>query len=168
MQVEVSPMQRACIAIVDAARARIFSFQDMEESQELVEQLDLVSAGRRAKDADLFADASPGSRGAFGVRGAVDDHRDAHRDEMDSKFAAHVTREVERVAKERGLGHVIFVTPPRMLGVVRPHLETMRKHGLLVDELERDLSQLTMSQLQDHLAQQGMIEPRRRAVQPRR
>ena len=153
---------------MDAARARIYSFQDVEDSQQFVEELDLVSAGRRAKDGDLFTESSPGSRGSFGVRGGVDDHRDAHRDEMDSKFAAHVTREIERVAKERGLAHVVFVTPPRMLGVVRPHLEVMRKHGFLVDELERDLSQLTAPQIQDHLAQLDMIEPRRRAVQPRR
>lgn len=161
-------MQRVCIAIVDAARARIYSFQDVDDSQQLVEELDLVSAGRRAKDSEMFTESSPGSRGSFGVRGGVDDHRDAQRDEMDSKFAAHVSREVERVAKERGLGHVIFVTAARMLGVVRPHLEVMRKHGFVVDELERDLSQLSAPQVQDHLAQLDMIEPRRRVVQPRR
>ena len=162
-------MQRACIAIVDAARARLYTFQDVEDSQQFNEELDLVSAGRRAKGRDLFSDAASRAQptgGAF--HGSVDDHRDAHRDEMDSRFAAHVTSEVERLAKERGLGHIVFVTTPKMLGVVRPHLEVLRKHGFLVDELERDLSQLTAPQVQDHLAQLDMIEPRRRAVQPRR
>jgi len=161
-------MQRACIAIVDAARARLYTYQDVDDSQQFIEVLDLVSAGRRAKDSDLFTESSPGSRGAFGARGGMDDHRDAHRDEMDSKFAAHVSKEVERLAKERGLGHVIFVTTAKMLGVVRPHLEVLRKHGFRVDELERDLSQLSAPQIQDHLAALSMIEPRRRAVQPRR
>ncbi len=162
-------MQRACIAIVDAARARVYRFSDVDGSQQFVEELDLVSAGRRAKDNELFTESSPGTRNSgAGIRGGVDDHRDGHRAEMDSKFAAHVAREVERVAKEHGLGHVVFVTPPRMLGVVRPHLEVMRKHGLGVDEVERDLSQLTAPQIQDHLASLDMMEPRRRAVQPRR
>lgn len=161
-------MKRACIAIVDAARARLYTYQHDADSQEFVEEMDLVSAGRRAKDSELFTESSPGSRGVLGARGGVDDHRDAHRDEMDSKFAVHVTKEIERLANERGLGHVIFVTPPRMLGVVRPYLELMRKHGLLVDELERDLSSMTAAQVQDRLAQLDLIEPRRRVMQPRR
>jgi protein required for attachment to host cells len=163
------PMKRACIAIVDAARARLYTYQHDDDSQQFVEELDLVSAGRRAKGRDLFSDAAARAQPTGGAyHGSVDDHRDAFRDEMDSKFAAHVAHEVERLANERRLGHVIFVTPPRMLGVVRPHLEVLRKHGLLVDELARDLSQLTTPQLQDHLAHLDMIEPRRRAVQPRR
>ncbi|MGE0402563.1 MAG: host attachment protein [Kofleriaceae bacterium] len=161
-------MKRAAIAIVDAARARLYTYQHDADSQEFVEALDLVSAGRRAKDGDYFTEASPGTRNVVGTRHGVDDHRNAHRDEMDSKFAAHVTSELERMANERGLKHVVFVTTPRMLGVVRPHLETLRKHGFLVDELERDLSKLTAPQIQDHLAQLDVIEPRRRAVQPRR
>ncbi|GEM_PF-2101183 len=162
-------MKRACIAIVDAARARLYSYRDVDDSQELVELVDLVSPGRRGKDSDLFSDAASRAQPSGGAfHGSIDDHRNAHRDEMDSKFAAQVAHEIERLAKERGLGHVIFVTPARMLGVVRPHLEVMRKHGLLVDELERDLSQLTAPQLQEHLARLDVIEPRRRAVQPRR
>lgn len=161
-------MKRALIAIADAAHARLYTYQHDADSQEFVEEMDLVSAGRRAKDSELFTESSPGTRGSVGARGGVDDHRDAHRDEMDSKFAAQVTKEIERLAKERGLGHVICVTPPRMLGVLRPHFEQMRKHGLLVDELERDLSQMTNPQIHDHLAQAAVIEPRRRAVQPRR
>jgi protein required for attachment to host cells len=162
-------MQRALIAIVDAASARLYTYQADGESQDFVEQLDLVNAGRRAKDGDLFSDTSPGTRNAIsGIRGGVDDHRDAHRGEMDTKFASEVIGEIERLATERGLGHIVFVTPPKMLGVLRPHFEMVRKHGFIVDELERDLSRLSAAQIHDHLAKMDVIEPRRRAVQPRR
>lgn len=162
-------MQRALIAIVDAASARLYTYEADSNSQELVEQMDLVNAGRRAKDGDLFSDTSPGTRNAIsGVRGGVDDHRDAHRGEMDQKFAADVIDETERLAKQRGLGHLVFVTTPKMLGVLRPHFDKVRKHGFIVDELERDLSRLSAAQIHDHLAQMAVIEPRRRAVQPRR
>lgn len=162
-------MKRAAIAIVDAASARLYTYEADNDSQQFVEQMDLVNAGRRGKDADLFSDTSPGTRNAeSGIRGTTDDHRDAHRGEMDSKFATHVIGEVEGLAKERGLAHIVFVTTPKMLGVLRPHFEMVRKHGFIVDELERDLSRMTAPQIHDHLAQLAVIEPRRRAVQPRR
>jgi protein required for attachment to host cells len=161
-------MKRALIAIVDAASARLYTYESDNSSQQFSEEIDLVNAGRRAKDGDLFSDSSPGARSVVGARGGVDDHRDAHRGEMDQKFAAEVIGEMEGLAKQRGLAHLVFVTTPKMLGVLRPHFERVRKHGFIVDELERDLSRLSAAQIHDHLAQMAVIEPRRRAVQPRR
>lgn len=166
-------MKRACIAIVDAASARLYTYQDGDGTQEFIEEMDLVSAGRRAKDSEMFTESSPGSRGSLGARnggahGGLDDHRSAHREEMDARFVGQIVDELERLASVRGLGHIVFVTSARMLGMARPRLETLRKHGFRVDELERDLARLTRPQIHDRLAQLAVMEPRRRAMQPRR
>ena len=53
-------MKRACIAIVDASRARIYTFQeDAPPGQQLREIRDLINPGRRLKDHELFSESRP-------------------------------------------------------------------------------------------------------------
>src|ERR1043165_6102881 len=88
-------MKRVLIAIVDAAHARLYTYQ----GENVQEQRDLVNAGRQA-------------HGAFTT--TVD-----HIAAMDVKFAKVVVDEVARLASEQGFRNVILVASPHMLGELR-------------------------------------------------
>lgn len=155
-------MKRALIAIVDAAHARLYTYQQIGDSEPtLQEQRDLVNAGRQAHG--MFSDTKPGNRWQEGGRGSTDDHRMDHIAEMDSKFAKCVVDEVARLANEQGFKHVILVASPKMLGELRRADAPLRKSDLSVDEVAQDLAWLTSPQVHDHLAAMKLIDPRPRA-----
>ena len=163
-----------CIAVVNAGAARLFSYEVRDDrTQKIVEEQDLPNLGRRAKDAELYSDTKTGSRksdspgnAGSGVHGSTDDHRDAHRDEMDAKFVKLVCDQVAQLAQARAAKHVIFAAPPRILGDLRLHFEALRKHGLQVEEILGDLSHLSQAALQDKLAEANLVAPRPRATAP--
>ena len=106
---------------------------------------DLINAGRRANDREVFTD-----------------HRDHHRASWDHQFAKHIVEECLLLARTRGFGHVIFVSSPKMLGQLRSVAEPLHKAGVLIDELERDFAGLTSPQIHDRLADAHLIDPRAR------
>lgn len=162
-------MKRACIAIVDAARARLYTYQeDATPGREMREIRDLTNAGRRMKAGDMFSETRPAS-GGLGRPGqsavpnsGKDDHRDDHIEMMDSKFAKEVVEEVEKVIREEGYNYLILIAPPKMLGELRKANGLLKKNGLVVDEVPRDLANLSATQLHDHLASLDMIPGRQR------
>jgi protein required for attachment to host cells len=153
-------MRRACIAIVDAARARIFTYDGTDGpggyDPMLQEEHDLVNPGRRGHD--LFSTTKRMPRGG----GSTDDHRDAHFDQLERNFAKQIVGEVDRIARERGFTHVVVVTTPRMLGELRKLDAALHRVELALEYVVRDLAQLTPTQIHDHLAQLQLIAPRRR------
>ena len=154
-------MKRALIAIVDAAHARLYTYQQIGDSEPtLQEQRDLVNAGRQAHG--MFSDSKSQTRWNGG-NSAMDDHRSDHLGEMDSRFAKTVIGEVARMAREDGFGHIILVASPKMLGELRRQNGTLR--DFVVDEVAQDLAWLTSPQVHDHLAAMKLIEPRPRAFQ---
>lgn len=162
-------MKRACIAIVDGSSARLYTYQQLEGDQpRLHEHRDLVNPGRRAKDEQLFSSTKPGVRAQEGGRGSTDDHRNNNRAMHDEEFAGLVIGEIEELVRAQGLGHVVLVSSPRMLGYLRTQERRLTRSGIVVDEIQRDLSNLTSPQIHDHLAALNVIEPRQRAVFERR
>lgn len=162
-------MKRACIAVIDAVRARIFTYDEAESNgvhaasdRTLREELDLVNPGRRGHD--LFSTTKPGIERMVPGGGTTDDHRDAHFDEMERAFARQIVDEVDRIARERGFARIILVTPPKMLGKLRKLDDGLQRQDLSLEYVERDLAQLTPPQIHDHLAELRLISPRRRAV----
>src|SRR3954468_9046412 len=125
-------MKPVCIAIVDAANARLYSYH----GEVFREVMDLVNPGRRGKDRDLFSTTKPGQRN--GIR-TTDDHRDQHRAHWDHEFAKQIVAECFELARNRQFDHLIFVSTPRLLGELRKVSEPLRRAGVKVDELERDL-----------------------------
>ena len=161
-------MKRACIAIVDAARARIYTYQeDADPKQQLREVRDLVNAGRRLKASEMFSESRPslaqsGRPGPSGEPGSTkDDHRDDHIGMMDTKFAKEIVEEVDKIIRAEGYGHLIIVAAPKMLGELRK-ANTLKRNGLNIDEIASDLSKLTAPQLHDHLASLDLIPGRPR------
>lgn len=156
-------MNRACIAIVDVTRARICEY-DVRRSpgDELKEIADLVNPGRRHVG-DNFEDTIPGERGGQ----ATNDHRTQFAESRDQKFAREVVGELERIVREGAFSNLVVVAGPRMLGELRKHDSPLRREGVQLDEIERDLAWQSNSQLHDHLAQMGVIPPRQRMAAAR-
>ncbi len=159
-------MHRTCIAVVDASRARLLTFERSAEaeglSESLVEQRDFINPARRLTPAEQLSD-SPGSGRSGSLQFGLDDHRDAYTDKLDIEFSRLVNDEVEQLLRTAPAKRLIVCASPRMLG----HLRAARgKHSpdLAIDEIPRDLTKLTPPQLREHLAAQGLLpEPPSRA-----
>lgn len=155
-------MYRAAIAIVDASRARIFTFDRDSDAggthEELVEKSDLVNPARRRRPSELFSESRPGSSRAGGLQFAFDDHRSANVAAMDHQFARDVMIEVARVLEAADAHRVIVCASPHMLGELRA--AELAQAGYVVDELPRDLAKLAAPQLRDRLASYGLLPPR--------
>jgi protein required for attachment to host cells len=158
-------MKRACIAIADAAGARLYLYQHLDgQDPTLRELIDLSNPGRRARDADRFSTTKPGvRRGSPDSPRSTDDHRDKHVAHWDYEFAKLVIDEIDRIMREQNLGHVILVATPKMLGDLRKVDRPLHRPGLVIDEVQRDLVGLTVPQIHDHLASLRVIAPRQRA-----
>jgi protein required for attachment to host cells len=166
-------MKRACVATVDAARARLYTYQeDAEPGRELREIRDLVHAGRRMKQGEMFSESRPpmAPRGGVGPTAggtpggpAKDDHRDDHVAMMDAKFAKEVVGEIDKILRApEPYGHLILIAGPKMLGELRKANSALKRPGMVVDEIASDLSNMTATQLHDHLASLDMIPGRQR------
>lgn len=165
-------MNRGCIAIVDVTRARVCEY-DVKSSagNELREIVDLVNPGRR-HISDMFESDVPGERGSdLGVRSnhqqSTNDHRQQFVESRDAKFARDIVVQLDRIVREGAFTHLVVVAGPRMLGELRKHDGALRRDGLHLDELERDLAWQSNAQLHDHLAQLGIIPPRQRIAAAR-
>lgn len=157
-------MKRACIAIVDAARARIYTYDqttdDGRSAGALHEEIDLVNPGRRGHDP--YSTTKPGVKRSAPGSGTTDDHRDAHSDELDRRFARQVVSEIDRIAREHANNRVLLVASPAMLGELRG-VDRVLRPELQVEYVARDLARLTSPQIHDHLAQLRLVAPRRSA-----
>ncbi len=154
-------MYRACIAIADATRARVFAFErTADESgvhEELIEQADLVNPARRRRPSELFSDTRPGTSRSGGRQDAFDDHRDAHVDKLDGEFASATAAEIRRIVRDARARRLIVCASPRMLGELRRAHGELRHAGLAVDEIPKDLVKLSPTQLRDQLESYGVL-----------
>lgn len=179
-------MKRACIAIVDATRARIYIYDRTADPGgahavfvgALHEAIDLVNPGRRGHDRGSTVEpgAEPGTepgvkpgaeRDAPGAErdapggGATVDPRQAQAGEIDRRFARQVIDEIDRIARERALDRVLLVATPAMLGELRAGDRALQRPELMVEYVARDLARLTSPQIHDHLARLRLVAPRR-------
>jgi protein required for attachment to host cells len=162
-------MKRACIAFVDVTRARICEYDDRKAAgHEMNEIADLVNPGRR-HIAEVFEDEIGGNRsGGGGTQNtATDDHRQGFVGERDQKFARDIVGELDRIVREGSFTHLVVVAGPRMIGELRRYDAVLRRDGLKLDEVDRDIAQLSNAQLHDHLAAMGIIPPRQRIAAAR-
>jgi protein required for attachment to host cells len=151
-------MYRACIAVVDASRARLFTFERTSEVQglreELVEQRDLVNPSRRLPPSEIFTETRPPLGRSGNLQYGTDDHRDEHVDQLDIVFSRAVVDELEDLLRSAPAQRLIICASPGMLG-------KLRKAGhwtdLAVDEVPRDLVKLSPDQLHDHLVSYGLL-----------
>lgn len=160
-------MQRLCIAVFDATRARLYTFETFaaapgSHSQELTERIDLVNPARHSLPSERYSDTRPGTKVSSNGRSyAVDDGRDANTRDLDRRFAAEVAAALASEVREQGCHRAIVVASPRMLGHLRSTAGVLPP-GLPIDEVGRDLTRLGSAQVHDHLAALGLMPPRER------
>lgn len=156
-------MHRTCIAVADASRARLFTFDRIADGGELREELeerrDLVNPARRLRTSELFSDSRPGVGRSGNLQYGFDDHREEHVEQMDAAFARVIVEELERMVRETGAEHLILCASPNMLGDLRGAAARLRRGALAIDELPRDLVKLTPSALRTQLADYGVLPP---------
>lgn len=154
-------MYRACIAVVDASRARLFSYERQSDPEGLKEQFleeqDFINPSRRLRPSELFSETRPGSSKTGDLRHAFDDHRDAHVQALDTEFAHLVMEELTRRVQSSKARRLILCASPRILGQLRA---AGLPRDVEVDELARDYVKLTPTQLRDHLESHGILPAR--------
>jgi protein required for attachment to host cells len=155
-------VMRTCIAVVDASHARLFvhtwTVDGERVRDELAETADLVEPGRRLHEVDRFSSAHPGENRYGTRRIGYDDHRDANIHHEDAAFAARVIERISQLAAEATCDRVVVCAGPHMLGLLREHAAPLRQFA--IDELPRDLAQLSGPELRDQLATYGVLPAR--------
>ena len=127
-------MQRTCIVVVDASRARLFLFDRTAEPaglrEELIETTDLVNPARRTTRAERVSD-----------RG----------------FAKLIAQEVQRLIVSPQVQRLIVCASPHMLGELRQVAHTFERSGLEIAEVPRDLVTLSPPELRERLGDYGVL-----------
>ena len=154
-------MYRACIATVDATRARLFTYERVAAPEgtreQLVEHTDLVNPARRMRPGSLFSDSQPGAARAGSHQNAFDDHRDQHITRFDIDFARAALVALRELIDQQQPRQVILCAGPRMLGHLRAAVPGILPDGVEPDELARDLVKLGPSELRDQLASHDLL-----------
>jgi protein required for attachment to host cells len=157
-------MYRVCIALVDATRARLFTFErtmeGAESREELVERTDFVNPQRRRRSSELFSDTRPGSNRTGQLQYAFDDHRDQHVSELDERFARTAMAALRELIDERPTQRVVIGASPRMLGRLRAAAPGLLPDDIPLDELPRDLVKLSPADVRVELASRGFVPSR--------
>ena len=157
-------MNQTCIAVVDAARARLFTLERSAEAgglqEHFEERRDLVNPQRRLRPSELFSESRPGSSRIGGRQFAFDDHRDDHIEALDAEFARAVANEMVSLLRQTHANRLIVCASPHMLGELRRAHGELRHAGLAVEEIPRDLVKLTPAELREQLESYGVLPPR--------
>lgn len=151
-------MYRVCIALVDAAQARLFTFERVAEGldtrEELVERTDFVNPNRRrrlASEARLET-SLPGPH-AY----TRDDRRGDHLSQADDKFARMAMAGLRELIDEHPTQRVVICAAPRMLGRLRAAAPGLLPVDVALDELPCDLVERTSGDVRGELASRGLL-----------
>lgn len=154
-------MANTCVVVADGARARLFIVDTSEaDKARLVEMEDLVNTEYRARGADVLPKVRS-TRNTGRQSGPVHPYaqrRLRHRLELEKRFAQDVAGKVAGLTQSWGHGSVILIAEPRMLGLLREAGRGVPKHGVTTKELAKDYTQLTVSELHQHLVESGIME----------
>jgi protein required for attachment to host cells len=154
-------MYRVCIALVDATRARLFTFERATEGEDtreqLVERTDFVNPQRRRRPSEVFSDTRPDSSRTGHLPYAFDDHRDHHISQLDDKFARMTMAGLRELIDEQPTRRVVICASPRMLGRLRAAAPGLLPSDIALDELPRDLVKLSPGDVRAELASRELL-----------
>jgi protein required for attachment to host cells len=154
-------MYRVCIALVDATRARLYTFERATEGadvrDELIERTDLVNPQRRGRPSELSSDTRPGSSRTGHLQYAFDDHRDHHISQLDDKFARLAMAALRELIDEHSTQRVVICASSRMLGRLRAAAPGLLPNDIALDELPRDLVKLSPGDVRSELDSRGLL-----------
>jgi protein required for attachment to host cells len=159
-------MVQTWVAVVDAARARLFVYRRSAEPdgihEEFSEQADLVNLASRQRESELFSDTRPRLYRTGGSQFSYDDHRGAHVDRFDVVFAREVGDRLMALVRDHDAKRLVVCASPRMLGPVRATLGPLQRDGVWVRERAADIVKLSPTELRDRLASYALLPARAR------
>lgn len=154
-------MYQTSVAVVDASRARLFSYKRISGpeglKEDFVEEQDFVNPARRLRPSELSSETRPGLSRTGNLQYAFDDHREAHIEALDAEFSRLVMEALTQQVRSSQARRLILCASPRILGQLRA---AGLPRDVEVDELARDYVKLTASQLREHLESHGLLPAR--------
>jgi protein required for attachment to host cells len=145
-------MGNYCVVVASGAQARFFilepaEFPELGIGPNLVERGELINPEKEIARRDLYTDSKTGRGRAphGGPSHGYDDHRSQHEDELERRFARKV------------LEKTMLIAPARMLGLLRQHLDIIRKRGMEVHGLAKDVTKFSPKQIHDYLAREQLL-----------
>lgn len=160
---------KAHLVVVDAARARLFSWKSSDDVAldgypRLVELDDLTNPEGRLQDREVFSNEITNNRTTYrnagpGPAHAFDDHRDAHRGETQRRFLRDVARRLNELVTRDRPSRVILVSETQVLHDLRQEVEPSLPRDVQVAELAENLSKESPTHLQQILSKKGLLPP---------
>jgi len=154
-------MYRVCIALVDATRARFFTWDrtsdELGAHERLIERGELVNPtpGRLIESAPAVSDATHGSPSA---------HRPDQRWQIsrtaETEFARIALAALRELLDDYAPQRLILCASPRMLVKLRTCSPGLLPDGMICDELPRDLLTVSPSELRGTLALHRLLPAR--------
>jgi protein required for attachment to host cells len=156
-------MNEYCVVVANASRARFFSLEPVAVPEvmnrlRLVEHSDLVNPEATLPGRETWSDTRSGSNTApgGGPSHRYDDHRERHMQEVGRRFARQVAGAALDMTRSRDAHCLVIVAARRMLGYLRPELETPAPH-VEIREAPKDLTMLAPQDICDHLITAGVL-----------
>lgn len=159
-------MTRFLVAAVDGARACFLTLEplaapEFESGPDLIERCTLANPALEMNGQDLWANTKTGrNRGSGGNGHNYDDHRSNHLVEFERRFAQAIVAQMDALIAEYDLNTVILVAEPQILGILRETLHSSNGRSVQIQDLAKDLCWMKPRQLQEYLAQKGILPAR--------
>jgi len=162
-------MSDYCVIVTGGTHARFFTlepveFPELESGPRLIECGKIVNPEKEIAGRDLYADSKMGRGHAphGGPAHGYDDHRSKHDEEFDRRFARKVLKRASSIAQANQARYVVLVAPANMLGLLRQELDIIRKGGIKVHILTKDMVKFPPKKIHDHLAKVQVLPPHKR------
>lgn len=162
-------MTRFLVAVVDGAKAKFLTLEpvampELESGPDLIERCQLLNPVVEMPSQDLGANAKASRNRGSGSRGhSYDDRRGNYLVEFERRFAQAIGAQMEALINAYDLNTLVLVAEPQILGTLRNCLAGVSDR-LQVQELAKDLCKMRPQQLQDYLAQKGVLPTRQIAL----
>ncbi|MEA5451993.1 host attachment protein [Leptolyngbya sp. CCNP1308] len=158
-------MTRFLVAVVDGAKAKFLTLEpvavpEVESGPDLIERCQLLNPAAETPGQDPGANAKASRNRGSGSRGhSYDDRRGNYLVEFERRFAQAIGTQMETLISAYDLNTLVLVAEPQILGTLRDCLAGISGR-LPVQELAKDLCKMKPRQLQDYLAQRGVLPTR--------
>lgn len=159
-------MNRTLVVVLDGTRARLLILKpvDVPESEagpNLIEHEVLMNEENEMLGQDLWASSKTGrNRGSSGQSHSYDDRRDNHLAEFGHRFSQSIVSRIQAFVESHQIHHVLIVSEPQMLGVLRESLSAKIGKTVTISELGKDLCQLSAHDLHEYLASKKLLPAR--------
>jgi protein required for attachment to host cells len=167
-------MHTTWIAVADDSRARIFlsrSDHPLEELEDLTQPQSRLDDRERSDDAKghysgavFSGGGSPGHQGTVHGAGHSAEPRTSGHDKLEGQFARQLAQRLEGARRDGAYEHLILIAAPRFLGKVRAQLSPQVTKRL-AHTIAKDLSKLSVSDLESRLQAQDLLAPEKPAAQ---